>query len=216
LIPFATSQGGALHDVWIVFIRAGIVVYVIVVGLILFAAVRYRRRNPNVIQGKPFFSNIPLEITWTVIPLLMVGGLFAVSNPAEYHVETVRNPADEVVDVVAYRWSWRFLYPKEHVAVEGSAHHTPELVLPLERTTEIRLTSSDVIHAFWVPAFLFKRDAIPGRTNVFDLTPIHAGTFRGACAEFCGTFHAYMPFSVRVVPAAEYASALQAASRPVP
>lgn len=216
MIPFATSQGGALHDVWIVFIRAGIVVYVLVVGLIVFAAVRYRRRDPRVVQGKTFSSNVPLEITWTVVPLLVVGGLFAVSNPAEYHVETIRRPADEVVDVVAYRWSWRFLYPKEHVTVQGSADHTPELVLPLRRTTEIRLTSSDVIHAFWVPAFLFKRDAIPGRTNIFDLTPTRAGTFAGACAEFCGTYHAYMRFRVRVVPAADYAAALQAAGRPVP
>lgn len=138
MIPYATSQGGALHDVWIVFIRAGIVVYALVVGLIVFAAVRYRRRDPATLQGARFHQNTALEIAWTVIPLLVVGGLFAVSNPAELRVEALHPPA-QVVDVVAYRWSWRFGYPQEHVTIAGSPQHAPELVLPLARTTEIRL-----------------------------------------------------------------------------
>ncbi len=80
----------------------------------------------------------------------------------------------------------------------------PTLYLPLGRPTEIDLRSEDVTHSFWVPAFLFKRDAIPGMTNVFDITPTRTGTFPSRCAQFCGLDHALMTFVVRVVPAAAY------------
>jgi cytochrome c oxidase subunit 2 len=207
-----TSQAAAMLGVWRVFLIAGAVVYVLVAGLIVFAAAAFRRRDPSVVQASSITNNLPLEIAWTVVPIVMVGGLFAVTYAAERHVENVVSPAGEVVRVVGFRWSWRFLYPREHVAVEGATGTSPELVLPVNRTTEIRLVSSDVIHSFWVPAFLFKRMAIPGRENVFDFTPTHTGVYPGRCAEFCGTYHAHMTFTVRVVDAAEYARWLRARS----
>ncbi len=200
-----TSQATAMFAVWRVFLIAGAVVYAIVAGLILFAAAAYRRRDPNVVQAARFYKNVPLEIVWTIVPILIVGGLFAVTYAAERHVDSAVTPAGEVVRVVAFRWSWRFLYPREHVAVEGQTGTPPELVLPLARTTEIHLVSSDVIHSFWVPAFLFKRSAIPGRENVFDFTPLRTGVYPGRCAEFCGTYHAHMSFVVRVVDQRQYA-----------
>ncbi len=200
-----TSQAAAMFAVWRVFVIAGAAVYVIVAGLILFCAVAYRRRDPSVVQAARFYSNIPLEIVWTVVPVLIVGGLFAVTYAGERHVESVVTPPGEVVRVIAFRWSWRFLYPREHVAIEGATGSPPELVLPAGRTTEIRLVSSDVIHSFWVPAFLFKRSAIPGRENIFDFTPTRPGVYPGRCAEFCGTYHAHMSFVVRVVDAQQYA-----------
>jgi cytochrome c oxidase subunit 2 len=75
----------------------------------------------------------------------------------------------------------------------------PVIELPVDQTTQVDLSSRDVIHAFWVPAFNFKRDAIPGNPTSFDLTPQDLGDFRGVCAEFCGLNHAYMGFTVRVV-----------------
>ena len=200
-----TSQAAAMSAVWRVFLIAGAVVYAIVAGLIVFAIVAYRRRDRSVVQAARFHQNVPLELAWTIVPILVVAGLFAVTYAAERHVENVVTPAGEVVRVEAFRWSWRFLYPREHVAVEGLSDAPPELVLPVGRTTEIRLVSSDVIHSFWVPAFLFKRMAIPGRENVFDFTPTKEGVFPGRCAEFCGTFHAHMTFTVRVVGDAAYA-----------
>jgi cytochrome c oxidase subunit 2 len=194
-----TAQAGQLHGVWVVFLTAAVVVYAIVAGLILWSAIAYRRRDPNTVQAAKFHQNVPLELTWTVIPVLVVTGLFAVTYAAERHVDSVVTPPGETVQVVAFRWSWRFLYPREHIAIEGTTDRPPELVLPANRTTEIRLTSSDVIHAFWVPAFLFKRDAIPGIVNVFDYTPLKEGVYPGRCAEYCGTFHAHMSFTVRVV-----------------
>ena len=83
-------------------------------------------------------------------------------------------------------------------------------MLPLGRTIRVVLTSNDVIHSFWVPDFLFKRDAIPGRPTQFDLTTTEAGTFRGECAEFCGLNHAYMTFRVRVASPEAYAAWLDA------
>jgi len=194
----ATQQAGVLHGVWVVFLGAALAVYALVAGLIVWTAIAYRRRDPATVQAAGFSQNIPLEIAWTVIPVIVVAGLFAVTFRAERDVDAVVTPA-ETVQVVGYRWSWRFLYPGEHVAIAGTTERPPELVLPVGRTTEIRLSSSDVIHAFWVPAFLFKRDAVPGTVNVFDLTPQREGVYPGRCAEYCGTFHAHMSFTVRVV-----------------
>jgi cytochrome c oxidase subunit 2 len=201
----ATQQAGVLHGVWSVFIGTAVAVYALVAGLILWAAIAYRRRDPATVQGAGFSQNIGLELAWTVIPVIVVAGLFAVTYPAERHVESVVTPPAETVQVVGFRWSWRFVYPREHVAIEGTLERPPELVLPAGRTTEIRLSSSDVIHAFWVPAFLFKRDAIPGAVNVYDYTPLREGVYPGRCAEYCGTYHAHMSFTVRVVSPQEFA-----------
>ncbi|MBV8152401.1 MAG: cytochrome c oxidase subunit II [Candidatus Eremiobacteraeota bacterium] len=206
----ATTQSDDLRRVWTVFLTAAAGVYAIVAGLILWCVVAYRRRGRKVVQAADFHQNAPLEIAWTVIPILIVIGLFLVTYPAERHVESVTPNPDGVVQVIGFRWSWRFLYPREHVAIEGGTGATPNLVLPVGRTTEIKLSSSDVVHAFWVPAFLFKRDATPGREQTFDLTPRQIGVFPGRCAEFCGTDHATMTFTVRVVSPADYAAWLAA------
>jgi len=197
--PDATLQAGVLHGVWMIFLAVALAVYVLVAGLIVWSAVAFRRRDPATLQAATFHKNVPLEVTWTVVPLIVVVLLFAVTFPAEQRVENVVAPPAVTVQVVGFRWSWRFLYPHEHVVVAGTADQPPELVLPAGRTSEIRLTSSDVIHAFWVPAFLFKRDAVPGMVNVFDLTPQREGVYPARCAEYCGTFHAHMSFTVRVV-----------------
>ena len=200
-----TVQAGELRSVWEVFVPAGIAVYVIVAGLIVWCTIAYRRRDPNVRQAAAFHENKPLEILWTVIPVLIVIGLFIKTYVVEAKVESIAPNPGEIVDVAAYRWSWRFTYPRHNVAVNGTLGAPPTLVLPVDETTQINLTSNDVIHEFWVPAFLFKRDAVPGRPTAFDLRPTRLGTYRGECGEFCGTFHAEMGFSVHVVSAADYA-----------
>jgi len=177
-----TLQAEQARNVWLVFVPAGIAVYVIVAGLIVWAAIAYRRRDRSVPQAAAFHKNIPLEIVWTVIPIAIVAGLFLVSFAAQSHIDSVSKTPDQIVRVEGFRWSWRFLYPREHVAIEGTSLTPPELVLPLGKTTQIELASTDVVHAFWVPAFLFKRDAVPGQPNVFDWSPTRAGTFPGRCA----------------------------------
>lgn len=201
----ATLQAGELRSVWELFVAAGIAVYAIVGGLVVWCVIAYRRRDPAVRQGATFYQNVRLEILWTVIPILIVIGLFVKTYIVEAKVENVAPNPGEVVDVAAYRWSWRFAYLRHHVAVNGTMSAPPVLVLPVDETTQINLTSNDVIHEFWVPAFMFKRDAVPGRPNTFDLHPTQIGIYRGVCSEYCGTFHADMGFSVRVVSAGDYA-----------
>jgi cytochrome c oxidase subunit 2 len=145
-----------------------------------------------------------MEIVYTALPILMVGGLFAVTYPAERHVEAIAAAPQLVVNVTAFRWSWRFDYPRTGTSIVGTPSAPPELVLPLNETVRLNVTSVDVDHSFWVPAFLFKRDAIPGVENVFDWTPNRLGTFRGECGEFCGLDHALMSFSVKVVTPVEF------------
>jgi cytochrome c oxidase subunit 2 len=205
----ATSQASVLASDWVLFTLVGLSVALFVWGLILFAVIRWRRRPPS--QSEPvedwppqFRKNNPLEIAWTVAPLLLVIALFVYTYRAEADVEALAPKPDVTVAVNAYRWGWTFTYAGGPT-ISGSSLKPPQMVLPLGETTRIDLTSVDVNHAFWVPDFLFKRDAIPGRTTSFDVRPSKPGTFVGRCAEFCGLDHALMNFTVRVVPPDEYA-----------
>ena len=216
----ATTQSSVLASDWLLFTLVGSAVALLVWGLILFALARWRRpglsrSDPSTSAGEEratnaedwppqFRNNNALEIAWTVVPLILVIGLFAYTYRAEADVEALVPKPDVTVVVNAYRWGWTFAYEGGRT-INGAAQKPPQMVIPLGETTRIVLTSSDVNHAFWVPDFLFKRDAIPGRTTSFDLRPSKLGTFLGRCAEFCGLDHALMSFSVRVVPPDEYA-----------
>jgi len=211
----ASEQGEATLDLWNIFMIAGIVVALIVYGLIAWSVIRYRRRrsDPEDARGASFRENLPLEIVYTVIPIVIVVGLFFLSLGTENKVTAVAPEPDLVVNVEAFAWGWRFTYPEQGVEVvsepvgdDEAVGEGPEMVLPSGRTTRIVLTANDTIHAFWVPEFLFKRDAIPGRTTEFDVTPTTEGTYHGACAELCGWNHAYMTFHVNVVSPEEFAA----------
>ncbi|MFN2448748.1 MAG: cytochrome c oxidase subunit II [Candidatus Baltobacteraceae bacterium] len=201
----ASVQGSDLSGVWKIFIAAGLAVAVFVYALIAFAMIKWRRRADDDGSLPPQFDKNPFwEVTGTVIPLLIVGGLFAITLVREYHVDALEKAPYATVDVTGYRWSWRFSYPGHNIVVDGTAYRAPTLVVPEGKLTQINLNSADVIHAFWIPAFLFKRDATPGYTMHFDLSPSRSGTFDGVCAEFCGLQHGLMTFHVRVVPPAQY------------
>jgi len=186
---------------WYVFIGAGIFVGLYVYGCIAWCVLRYRRR-PG-LQPQQFSGNPRLELLYVALPLLMVIGLFGVTFAIESPVDrVVADPANRIA-VTAFRWSWRFDYPGG-VTTYGTPGTPPTLYLPEGETTQIDLRSADVTHSFWVPAFLFKRDAIPGMTNVFDLHPNRMGRFIGRCAQYCGLDHALMSFELQVVPRAGY------------
>jgi cytochrome c oxidase subunit 2 len=205
-----TEQGGDISHLWTVFMTAGIVVAAIVYALIVWSVLRYRRRRSDDGEalGRQFHANIPLEIVYTAIPVLIVIGLFSVSLRTEHGVDAVTPHPDVVLDAQAFSWGWRFSYPELGVNVvsapSGPGLPGPVIELPVDETTQVNLSSQDVIHAFWVPAFNFKRDAIPANPTSFDLTPQDQGEFRGVCAEFCGLNHAYMGFTVRVVDRATF------------
>lgn len=206
----SSSQGEEVFSLWQIFFWAAIGVAAIVYGLLGWSLLRYRRRRgeDDTALGRQFHANIPLEIVYTAIPVVIVVALFTLSIRGDDRVSAVSSDPDITLAVEAYSWGWRFSFPDEGVVVlsdpSGEGIPGPELWLPMGETVRVELTSNDVIHAFWVPDFLFKRDAIPGHVNVFDLSPTTAGTYHGVCSEFCGLNHSFMTFTVKVVSAKEF------------
>jgi cytochrome c oxidase subunit 2 len=199
----ATREASRMLWLWQVSMVAAIVVGGLTAGLILWAALRYRRRTDAL--PRQTTANVPLEVAYTVLPVVIVAMLFAATYGVQRRVTRV-NAADAlVVDVTGFDWSWSFRYPSG-VTVTGSVPSAPPpvLVLPVGRPVRLRIASTDVVHSFWVPRFLFKLDAIPGRTNEMQVTVSEAGRFVGRCAEFCGVDHAHMTFEVAALPPAEF------------
>lgn len=202
--PGATAQGRAVSALWGVFVWSAAGVAAIVYALIFWSIARYRRRSDRL--PPQFTHNTALEIVYTTIPILIVAGLFVLTFRTEAYLDRVPSASDPAVtiDVTAFQWSWRFDYEGTGVSIIGTPDQAPQVMVPVGQTIRFVLTSPDVAHSFWVPGFLFKRDAIPGLTNRFDLDVQTPGTYLGECAEFCGLDHARMQFTVRAVPADEF------------
>ncbi len=203
-----TAQAAALADDWRVYGYAALGVMLLVWGLIAYAAIRFRRRRGNERPRSQKATNTPLEITWTVLPLVLVIGLFVVTFDTEKSVEALQPNPPVQIAINGFRWGWTFNY-RGGPTINGTSNDPPELVLPRGETVAMQVTSSDVVHSFWVPDMLFKRDAVPGRVTAFDFTPTKTGTFIGRCGEFCGFDHALMTFTVRVVEPTEFQRWLQ-------
>jgi cytochrome c oxidase subunit 2 len=202
----ATDQGRDINDLWRVFVVAGIVVAGIVYGLIVWSLVRYRRRRRDDPSALPrqFRQHVPLEVVYTAIPIVIVIFLFAATAVTNQRVTAMADRPTATIHAQGFTWGWRFAYEGSGVQVVGAPDRPPEMVIPVGEPVRIVLTSDDVIHSFFVPDFLFKRDAIPGHPTQFDLTAREEGVFTGRCAEFCGLNHAFMGFTVRVVTPDEY------------
>lgn len=201
LDPPITDQAETVEAVWGLFLWIAIGVVALVFGLIGYVIIRFRRRNDEMPAQKHY--NIPMEITYVVIPFLVVVGLFGITFATEQNIGDSGNEPDLVIDVVAFQWQWQFTYPEAGVSVIGGADSDiPTLVLPASSTVRFDMESLDVIHSFWITAFRFKRDIIPGTPASFDVDINDAvGDYpnAGVCAEYCGLDHAKMQFSVRVL-----------------
>ncbi len=201
----ASLQAHDLAGVWYIFGGAALFVAVFVYGLILYSIVRWREKATDTGLPPQFTKHPPIEITGVVIPLIIVIGLFYITYIREGVVDFLKPNPYLTVDVTAYQWSWQFRYPgRNAIVANGTVHEPPTLVLPVGKMTQINLYSADVVHSFWIPSFLFKRDANAGITNHFDITPTKTGFFHGVCAEYCGLDHALMTFTVQVVPVADF------------
>ena len=213
----ATDRAPLIYDLWVGSWITAIAVGVVVWGLILYASFRFRRRSDDEVPVQTRY-NLPIEILYTVAPVVMVLVLLYETIETQNQVlerASEESPALHTVNVVGAKWAWTFNYMGED-AVNGQTVHTvgtpadlPTLMLPVGEKVRIRLSSPDVIHSFWVPSFLFKLDVIPGRNNAFVFTPTREGTYAGKCAELCGTYHSRMLFNVDVVSVEEYEAHLQ-------
>ena len=197
-----SKQGERILELWQASVVLGIAVAALVWGLIAYSVIRYRRRNDDVPSQHP--HNIPLEIVYTVTPLLIVAVLFAVTVSTQRAVTATPGDPDVVIDVVGFQWQWQFHYPDTGITVTGTPDEDPVMVVPVGRTVRLRLVSNDVVHSFWVPRFLSKRDLIPGLRNEVDVDVKDEGQWVGRCAEFCGLDHYRMRYAVRAVPPDEF------------
>jgi len=199
----ATVEAGIIKNLWDGSWIAAWIVGIVTWGLMIWASIAYRRRHRSEVPEQTRY-NLPIEILYTVLPLIMILGLFFFTARDQSEILTVSNDEDRTVEVVGFRWNWAFNYIDDEAYSVGTPAVPAELVLPVGEKVRFELVSPDVIHSFWVIDFLFKMDVIPGKTNVFELTPDKVGVYAGKCAELCGTEHARMLFTVRVVERPEY------------
>ncbi|OLP15594.1 cytochrome C oxidase subunit II [Leptolyngbya sp. 'hensonii'] len=260
LLPIAASEESHLIDgLFNAMMTISVGLFLIVQGVIIYAAIRFRRRQGDETDGAAFEGNIPLEILWTAIPAVIVlgisvysfdiynqiGGLNpmghsvahaqsskqgthfsgaaiaatladatagetvttsappigqaveaepganqvspvqSTSTPNQTSTETQKTASEFVVNVTGLQYAWIFTYPDSNVT-------TGELHLPIGRTIKLNISANDVIHAFWVPEFRLKQDAIPGQTTELQFTPDRIGQYPVICAELCGAYHGIM------------------------
>jgi cytochrome c oxidase subunit II len=201
-----TKQGQTILTLWQGSWIAAIGVGAVVWGLILWACVFHRKRSDDLPPQVRY--NMPIEIVYTVVPFILVAVLFYFTAKDENYVDAVSKDPSVVVNVTGFQWSWEFSYPQYKVpnsagdvSLIGQPYPgpLPTLVIPDHETVKFTLNSLDVVHSFWIPEFLFKRDVIPGHTNYFQVMATKTGTFTGRCTELCGIYHSLMLFKVKIV-----------------
>ncbi|WSA12453.1 cytochrome c oxidase subunit II [Micromonospora sp. NBC_01813] len=205
-----TPQANQMYDLWIGSVIAALAVGVFVWGLIFWCIIRYRKRGDQLPVQTRF--NMPMEFLYTIAPILVVSVLFYYTAVVQTDVDRLSEDPDVTVEVVAFKWNWQFNYrdgigedANTVASTVGSSDIIPILVVPSERTVRFEETSTDVIHSFWVPELLFKRDVFPGSIrNQFEVTIQQNGAYVGRCAELCGTYHSMMNFELRVVSPEQY------------
>lgn len=222
-----TELSAETYDLHMLVLYWCIAIAVVVFGAMIFTIVRHRKSRGE--KPAKFSHSMSAEITWTIIPIIILLLMAIPSAETLIRIEDTRDP-DLTVVVTGYQWRWHYNYLGEDVSFYSSLSRSSNearrirsgiapdsvenylldvdnpLVIPRGAKVRILLTSNDVVHAWWVPDFAVKMDAIPGFMNETWLRAIQTGTFRGQCAELCGMDHAYMPVVVDVVEPAEFES----------
>lgn len=210
--PAVTEQGAQIRNLYTIVFLIAVVIFFLVEGLIIWSVIRYRRKPGDDTLPAQTHGNNLAEVIWTIVPTIVVVFLFIVSWQTLNAVDTSAADPQTRIRAVAGQFQWQFdylsddgqtvLYTQVQASGEGGG-----MYVPAGRTVQLTLTSQDVIHAFYVPQFLFKRDVIPGRVNQFDfkVDASQAGqTFRGQCAELCGAGHRIMLFDVHAKTPADF------------
>ncbi|WP_246160507.1 aa3-type cytochrome oxidase subunit II [Nocardioides humilatus] len=205
-----TKQGQDNLDLWqgawIAALATGAVTWALILGAVWY----FRRRSDDEVPVQTRY-NLPVEIFYTIFPIIMVIVFFSHTVRVQNTMLEIDPHPDVTVKVVGQKWQWTFNYPDSvdtpdgtNVYVAGTGDDRPLLVLPVDSTIEFDLYSPDVIHDFGVPAFAMRMDVVPGRDNKFQVTTTETGTFAGKCFELCGAYHSRMLFDVKVVSQADY------------
>jgi cytochrome c oxidase subunit 2 len=225
----ASEQGQHVLSLWQGAWIAALLTGAVVWGLIFYVVIRFRRRSDDEIPLQTRY-NLPLEIFYTIAPVVMVIVFFSHTVDTQNLIleDDASNPPDNIIEVTGQQWSWTFNYGlgdmdnsadddrfddkyayDSYVHDGGTGSYIPVLYLPVNETTRFNLHSPDVIHDFGVPSFLMRMDVIPGRVNHYVITPTRLGTYTGKCYELCGVYHSRMLFTVKVVSHDDYEAHLK-------
>ena len=200
---------------WVVLLAVGVITW----ALMAWALVMYRRRAGQTGLPVQLRYNMPIEILYTVIPLILVLGMFFFTARDQTAIETQWDEPDVEITAIAKQWAWDFQYGAEDeedavwtMGVQADPDEAgdidreklPTLVLPVGKKVTIDLQSRDVIHSFWIIDFLYKKDMYIGKDNSWSFIPERVGEYDGKCAELCGEYHSMMLFNVKVVEQDEY------------
>jgi cytochrome c oxidase subunit 2 len=203
-----TDAGRDVFNLYVVVFALAVLVFVGVEGFILYAIFRYRRKPGDDALPVQHHGNTLVEIIWTAIPTVIVLILFVASVITLGTVEARSERPGVTINVEGFQWQWRFHYPDAEVSVTGSAQEPPIMGMPVGEPVRLNMSSPDVVHAFFAPDFLIKRDIIPVpegvEGNTLEFTVTEPGTYAGQCAEFCGDAHAEMVFTIEAMPRAEF------------
>ncbi|MDP7626761.1 MAG: cytochrome c oxidase subunit II [SAR202 cluster bacterium] len=202
----ASEQAKVIDDAFFLLIYLVIPVFTLVVVFLLYSIMKFRVSGRPTVDGPGLKGHLPLTLVWLAVTTVLTGFVFfhpGVTGLLELRAEENKVP-DIVIQAEAVRYSWKVMYPQEMV------YSKKEIVLPIHMNTQFLVSSKDVLHAFWIPAFRVKIDAVPGQTTHVNATPTKLGSyetdtqFRLQCAELCGLAHSKMFLPVTVVSEEDY------------
>jgi len=211
----AATPAHSIFDVSVLTLRVTGIIFVIVAGLLLYALIRFRQR-PGDSDREPaqIYGSNQIELSWTVIPILIVVMLFLSTTRIILGTQSIPKPASAMdVTVIGHQYWWEYRYPKLGV-VTANELHVPVSDRSSPTPTYLTMSSVDVAHSFWVPRLAGKTDVIPNRVNTMWLDPQQAGLFLGQCAQFCGVQHAKMLIRVYAQSPADFAAWIDQQKQP--
>jgi len=202
----AAAEAIIIDDAFRFLLILAVPVFTFVVVALVYSIVRFRAREEDAPHAVPVHTSRPVAVTWFVVTSALA--IFVIFNPGLKGLAELQSSAepDLVVEVVAQKWEWAYSYPQYGLTIEDA----DELVLPVDQQIRFEITTKDIIHSFWIPAFRLKMDAVPGQINTLQATPTITGAYAGdsnlrvQCAELCGTGHTRMRTDVRIVEQEEF------------
>jgi cytochrome c oxidase subunit 2 len=226
LRPGVTTVSQGAYEIHTLVMWICVVIGIIVFGAMLYSIIMHRKSRGH--KAAEFDDNLTVEIIWTVVPFIILGFMAVPATKVLLAMEDVSN-SDMSIKVTGYQWKWHYDYnvgenaqdinffsnlstPIEEIKNKATKNENyllevdNRVVVPVNKKVRLLFTSNDVIHAWWIPDFAVKKDAIPGYINESWMKTDKIGTYRGQCAELCGTNHGFMPIVVDVVSEADYAA----------